>query len=435
MLDSHKTSARPPRLRLRGVICAAAVAVVSLAALPASAAAIHNAELGVAERLNQPGTTLGTSYTRSDTTLGDPTYNPGEPTQCTAAGTTNFGSSVYYKFHPHRNGRVRLSVQATSGNLEPVVAVLPYNQPGNSSANLGAGVCNGSTPPINRATLPADGYLQTPSFPITAGRGYVIMIGGATVNNLPPFEATEDPMNFDPATEGNYTLSFTYDPDNDGDGLYNSQDRCDNERGTAAFIGCPDTDGDRIANPDDRCPTRNAGADGDRFNGCPDADNDGIPEGATDKCEGISPAAKDRNDKNKDGCPDLLKIKAGLKHLLAPSGGGVLIGPKFQITNVDRGSRVVFKCRRPNRTSCGKLTVRRASTASVRGDVFAHASRNINLLRKLPNTLPYGTRITVRVTACWAIGRVINAKIVRGNLISKKYKRIRAPSTQPARCR
>jgi hypothetical protein len=434
MLDSHKTSADRPRLRGRGVLGLTLLAALAFAALPASASAVHNSHLEVAEHLNAPGTPLTTSFNTSDTTLGDPFYNPGEPTQCNAAGTQNFGSSVYYKFHPHRNGRVRVSAQATSGDLEPVVAVLPYSAPGDSADDLGGGVCNGSTPPINRATLPAEGWLQAPDFPISAGQGYVIMIGGATVNNLPPFEAGGT----DPATEGGYSLSFVYDPDSDGDGLFDGDDRCDGEPGEGRFAGCGDADGDQISTPDDRCPSANAGAAGTRYGGCPDNDRDGVAEDGTDRCPTQNPARFNRNDKRpRDGCPDILNNPSDPKYHLSGLPNGAKI-TDFVVDKVPSGARVVVKCKLPNGRKCGGLTVKRAQVAAAqaaaaRGDVLAHAARKLKVRKLYGKSLPFGTTITVRVTARFATGAFYRIRIVNTSSRVKEQKFCMRPGSKRLR--
>ncbi len=71
------------------------LASIVLAALPSVAVATHNQDLEHAHFINQPGTTLGGSFNTSDSNLGDASYNPGEPTRCTAGENTNFGSSVF----------------------------------------------------------------------------------------------------------------------------------------------------------------------------------------------------------------------------------------------------------------------------------------------------------------------------------------------------
>ena len=419
MPDSQKNPRSVSRRAVRALL-GVALAGLATAVLPASAAAIHNQTIESAHAINQPGTVLQGSFSHSDTNLADNFYNGGEPTQCVFGDpptTTYYGSSVWYKFFPHRNGRLRVSVQRTSGNLEPVVGV----NIGSTTSDFQGGVCNGSTPPINRAVLPAEGFLQAPGFPISAGQGYLIQVGGATVNNQPPFEETEDPANFDPATEGNFDLVMTYDPDTDGDGLFDSEDDCDGQAGPANFRGCPDSDSDGIADPGDRCPNQHAGSAGSTHGGCPDADRDNVPENGSDKCPGLNPNRINRNDRRpRDGCPDILNNPATID---ATSSGIANFGlrfTKFVLKKVPNGSRVVVKCKRPGGGRCGGLRLRRASAAAgapVRGKA---AVRTLPVRSLVGKRLPFGTTITVRITARYATGKFFRWRVLNPPGLSKK---------------
>lgn len=82
-------------------------------------------------------------------------------------------------------------------------------------------------------------------------------------------------------------------PDTDGDGIPDKDDACPEVAGTKEFNGCPDTDGDGIADKDDACPEV---AGSKEFNGCPDSDGDGIPD-KDDACPNkVGP-------KENKGCP------------------------------------------------------------------------------------------------------------------------------------
>ena len=100
------------------------------------------------------------------------------------------------------------------------------------------------------------------------------------------------------------------EPDTDGDGLLDKDDKCPQEPedkdGFEDADGCPDLDNDKDGIPDtaDKCP--NDPEDKDNFedaDGCPDPDNDkdGILD-AVDKCP-LQPEDKDGFE-DKDGCPD-----------------------------------------------------------------------------------------------------------------------------------
>ncbi|MFL5346249.1 MAG: Ig-like domain-containing protein, partial [Hyalangium sp.] len=112
------------------------------------------------------------------------------------------------------------------------------------------------------------------------------------------------------------------DPDNDGDGILDVNDRCPNEpetkNGFEDTDGCPDvlpppppvdSDGDGITDDKDKCP--NAPEDKDGFqddDGCPDPDNDkdGVPDDK-DKCPNEPETINGFQDD--DGCPDKGEVK------------------------------------------------------------------------------------------------------------------------------
>lgn len=100
------------------------------------------------------------------------------------------------------------------------------------------------------------------------------------------------------------------DPDNDGDGLLDADDRCPNDAedidGFADGDGCPDPDNDAdgLLDAEDRCPLRSE--DGDGFedgDGCPELDNDadGSPD-SVDRCP-LEPEDAD-GFADGDGCPE-----------------------------------------------------------------------------------------------------------------------------------
>lgn len=87
------------------------------------------------------------------------------------------------------------------------------------------------------------------------------------------------------------------DPDNDGDGVLDTQDHCALERGPSENEGCPDTDGDDDGFIDrkDACPAQAGIAENQ---GCPDvdADIDGVVD-RLDGCPGVTGALENK------GCP------------------------------------------------------------------------------------------------------------------------------------
>lgn len=103
---------------------------------------------------------------------------------------------------------------------------------------------------------------------------------------------------------------FCADPDNDADGVPDTEDECPNDaEDVDGFLdgdGCPDVDDDAdgILDAADRCPRESEDVDGFQDDdGCPDLDNDedGIPDGV-DRCP-MEP--EDRDDfQDEDGCPE-----------------------------------------------------------------------------------------------------------------------------------
>ena len=88
-------------------------------------------------------------------------------------------------------------------------------------------------------------------------------------------------------------------PDTDGDGVYDPCDACPGTPGSTQVNaeGCPDADGDGVADTDDLCPgTPPGGQVG--ADGCVDTDGDGVPD-IDDQCPGTAPSTP----VDGDGCP------------------------------------------------------------------------------------------------------------------------------------
>ncbi|MFT3885736.1 MAG: OmpA family protein [Flavobacteriales bacterium] len=103
------------------------------------------------------------------------------------------------------------------------------------------------------------------------------------------------------------------EPDTDGDGIPDKDDRCPEVAGLAALQGCPDRDGDGITDALDACPDQAGPAS---MQGCPDTDGDGIADNV-DKCPTVPGVASMR------GCPE---VKEETKKLFARA----LTGIKFE---------------------------------------------------------------------------------------------------------
>jgi hypothetical protein len=193
------------------------------------------------EQLNQPGTPLATSYSRSDSNVG-------------ATGTTyfcnsiNYTDDVWYQFHPQYSGFV--SVQAFSNAFFATVTLWQF-----SSGVLGP-LANGATPCNTAAAATRTAFVG--AAPVQAGKTYDVQVG---------IQCQPNNSCATTQTGGPYTFGLTYDPDTDGDGVADSVDACRTTPGPIANNGCP-PDGDRDGVPDSRdaCPTR---AGSPTAGGCP----------------------------------------------------------------------------------------------------------------------------------------------------------------------
>jgi hypothetical protein len=338
-----------PRAPGRSLVRAVLLGLIGLAVLPASAlgAPANDSYFSTAGRINQPGATLTKSYTTNSNNIGA-TDEGFEHNQCrppSANGqVTNFGASVFYEIHPHRVGKFSIVVTPVGGFL-PVVVLYEYTPLPYPSYNYSNNApCNGPAPPLNTASL-----APQPSFPtLAAGKHYKIQIGGVKSPNDPGGTSSQ----------GTFALRFVYDPDTDGDALFDSGDRCPNARGPSSHGGCPDTDADGVADIDDKCPGENN---------------------------------VDRPDSRRRGCLKVLQLDDDVTPKLSFDGildVGIRV-TRFVVSGVPRGAKLGVRCLRPSGRSCGKgaRTARRLRFSFLRG-----------------KRLPAGSRIIVRVTARKAVG-------------------------------
>lgn len=121
-----------------------------------------------------------------------------------------------------------------------------------------------------------------------------------------PDRCDAGPEDYDGFEDGDYCA----DPDNDNDGLLDTQDVCPNDpEDMDDFFdrdGCPDVDNDAdgVSDVEDECPLRSEDLDGYQDqDGCPEPDNDedGVPDGI-DECP-MDPEDRDRYEDD-DGCPE-----------------------------------------------------------------------------------------------------------------------------------
>jgi OOP family OmpA-OmpF porin len=167
-------------------------------------------------------------------------------------------------------------------------------------------------------------YLVNPSMEVFALAGlgsgsapgtplFRVLLGMAFGRVVPPRLPDESSVTCAPELE--HTADECPDMDEDGDGVPNGLDQCDEEPGTLERQGCPrtDSDNDGIEDKLDACPSEKGVA---AYQGCPmpDQDHDGVEDGI-DVCPsepGPPPRGCPLKDRDKDGveddvdqCPDL----------------------------------------------------------------------------------------------------------------------------------
>jgi hypothetical protein len=409
-----------PRHLRKALLLSVLTVFTAAIALPASAlgqTASNPDSYLYATPINQPNSVLpGTYGPAGGTTVGaglqsdifNPPFSggPGENYGCSANGNTQYyGATQWWRFYPNHTGAVGVRVDGTG--FRPVVSIMPID--GNSTPILNYLACLDGNASTGVVILYYPYYVQ-------AGVGYLMQVGAAA----PDASGV-------PSSTGPYSLRFAYDPDSDGDGILDSSDRCASQSGPSGYSGCPDSDGDGIPDPDDHCvntkgPSSLAGCPED-----PDSDGDGRPD-SVDRCPREDASARDTN---KDGCLDTLLLHRQVNISLnvgAWSRGIVL--RKLAVTKVPKGAQVTVTCKLPNHHKCGGIKVKTADVSGVAAilarlgggpaGIQAHAARDIGVRSLKNKRLPYGTVITIRVTARKATGKYIKLKVIhRGDRIGR----------------
>jgi hypothetical protein len=199
---------------MKGHIRAAAalILVVAVGAPAASAAPPENDNYLAATALNAAGSEMPrdtVTYPATDTseaTLQGDLLSPpsaGGPPEPTACGATPLDRTVWYRFYPDVDGRVKLQAVGfdTTLALVPFTSVASPLPQGYTCANL------------------RDDTIESLEEPVEAGTGYAVQTGGAA------------------GAAGILQISFTFLPDRDRDGVTDEEDRCPRRPGTAN--GCP----------------------------------------------------------------------------------------------------------------------------------------------------------------------------------------------------
>jgi len=215
-LDSWECSLVLRVARLHAVI---ALVIAGCAVSPAAALAVAPTNDGYLQSIsvNERGSELtqervkDAKSTLEATVQGDlfsPPISGGgaERTDCRG---TNFGATVWYDFHPHVDGTVR--VQATG--YDAALGIYEFDPMG---SRIGTRLdC------INEAGTSEELFAK-----VRRGRSYTVQIGGSDAGAGP--------------ARGSLDFTFEYLSDTDGDGELDALDKCPNQAGTGAD-GCPAT--------------------------------------------------------------------------------------------------------------------------------------------------------------------------------------------------
>jgi hypothetical protein len=297
---------RPLRLLVTlGCVCAAG------SALPAAAGAVPpgNDNYANSFAINTPGSPLLGTSTRTGTII-EASVETGEVIGCQRQGfpEVGFGDTVWWTFHPHRPGFVRVAAEAAT--FRAVVAVMPYN-PSTGVPDISAYRC--AVESLGTAVLDYQ-------FAVQEGAAYKIQV--AAVNDIT-------------TSEGPYTLSLYFNADSDRDGVLDSADACPTVGGGAHPInGCPDSDRDGTVDPNDACPRE---------------------------------STRGKRDRNDNGCPDreLLQPETKLNAGTYCTGSichGIRVN-RLVISEIPRGTKVTVAC---TKRACRKSTKRAGKSRKVR---------------------------------------------------------------------
>lgn len=197
---------------------AAGWVIAALLALPAVASAQAppvNDNYLQSLRLNDPGSRLERSATLRDTrdttnaTVQGDVFNPpqsGGPPELTTCSGSSYGKTVWYDVYPDVSGLVRLR----ASGYDTVLAMVPFDRR-SARPDFSKALCS------NASASTTEEFLVE----VRRNRAYSIQIGGAGTAGGP--------------------LEFLFDflADTDGDGVYDTEDRCDRIDGPRRNNGCP----------------------------------------------------------------------------------------------------------------------------------------------------------------------------------------------------
>ncbi|ESU20319.1 hypothetical protein FEDK69T_28350 [Flavobacterium enshiense DK69] len=161
------------------------------------------------------------------------------------------------------------------------------------------------------------------------------------------------------------------DKDTDGDGVFDSKDKCPNVAGSPKYAGCPipDTDGDGINDENDKCPKVFGVA---KYAGCPipDGDSDGVNDD-DDKCPKLAGI------KDNLGCPEMtFYYKKAMSALSAEDKASLDKVVKFLNENPDLSVDVEGHTSTPGTSAYNQALSERRAKAAVNYLVSKGISKN-----------------------------------------------------------
>jgi hypothetical protein len=165
--------------------------------------------------LNAPGSrlertdTLRATADTTNATVQSDVFNPPqsggppEPTTCQGAA---YGKTVWYDFYPDVNGVVQLR----ASGYDTAITAVPFNRR-TGRPDFGSAQC------VNQSASTTEAFIVE----VRGGDAYTVQLGGVNGAGGP--------------------LEFLFDflADTDGDGVLDTEDRCDRLVGTRANNGCP----------------------------------------------------------------------------------------------------------------------------------------------------------------------------------------------------
>jgi hypothetical protein len=205
---------------------AAAACLALLAVAPTAATASHvpgappNDDYLQSSAFNEPGSRLdrGTTFTGTANTtnasIQSDVMNPradgqpgsGGPPEPTTCQSSNYDKTVWYDFYPDVRGRVLLR----ASGFNTALSVVPFSL-STSLPNFDARLCTDASASTTEEFL----------VEVRGRRAYTVQVGGVG------------------GASGNLEFRLDFFADPDGDGVFDSDDRCPRTPGTRRNAGCP----------------------------------------------------------------------------------------------------------------------------------------------------------------------------------------------------